>query len=211
MRFLYAALLLAVSCCSALAQREPEIVIPGKPGVPVYINGIDASWGIVEGEFGLDRPNQINPTVVYRPFLAELPYGVPSYFPADGRAPGYGRLEIVPPNRRAPAPGPRFHRSWSSQSDPGPVTDYPPIPPMIVAPTVNYGPGNNGPGNLGPSNLGPGNFGPGSNRRGPFGGHAGENFPNQNYPGGNHPSGNLPSGNHAGGNDRGGSNNGPQL
>jgi hypothetical protein len=200
MRFLYAAFLLVVSCCSALAQREPEIVIPGKPGVPVFINGIDASWGIVEGEFGLDRPNQINPTVVYRPFLAEIPDGVPSYFPADGRAPGYGRLEIVPPNRRVPAPGPKYHRSWTSQSDPGPVTDYPPIPPMIVAPQVNYGPGN---------------YGPGPNRRGPFGGQGNENFsgenhPGENLPGGNYPSGNYGAGNFAGGN-RGGSNNGPQL
>jgi hypothetical protein len=192
MRFLFAALLLAVSCCSALAQREPEIVIPGKPGVPVYINGIDASWGIVEGEFGLDRPNQINPTVVYRPFLAALPYGVPSYFPADGRAPGYGRLEIVPPNRRVPAPGPRYRRFWSSESDPGPVTQYPDAagPPVIVAPTLNYGPQ--------------------SNRRGPIGGHASQN-PNQNYPSQNYPSQNYPSGNYAGGSNRGGSNKGPQL
>lgn len=137
MRFLFAALMLAVSCSSALAQREPEIVIPGKPGVPVYINGIDASWGIVEGEFGLDRPNQVNPTVIYRPYLASLPYGVPPYFPSEGRRPGYGRLEIVPPVRRAPAPGPKFHRFWSSQSDPGPVTDYPPTPPVMFAPTYS--------------------------------------------------------------------------
>jgi hypothetical protein len=140
MRFFCAALLLAVSCSSALAQREPEIVVPGHPGVPVYINGVDASWGVVEGEFGLDRPNEINPTVVYRPYLALLPYRVPAYFPSDGRQPGYGRLEIVPPaNRRPPAPGPRYHRSWSSESDPGPVTEYPPMPPMILAPTFNGG------------------------------------------------------------------------
>jgi hypothetical protein len=165
MRFLYAALLLAVSCSSALAQREPEIVIPGKPGVPVFINGIDASWGIVEGEFGLDRPNQINPTVVYRPFLAALPYGVPSYFPAEGRPPGYGRLEIVPPVRRVPAPGPKYHRFWSSESAPGPVTEYPAGPPVIVAPTLNYETQRN-------------------HRRGPIGGHASENYPSENHPGG---------------------------
>ncbi len=162
MRFLYAALLLAVSCCSALAQREPEIVIPGKPGVPVYINGIDASWGIVEGEFGLDRPNQVNPTVVYRPYLAALPYEVPSYFPAEGRRPGYGRLEIAPPpNRRLPAPGPKYHRFWSSESAPGPVTQYPAGPPVIVAPTLNYEQR--------------------SHRRGALAGHATENHPNENY------------------------------
>ena len=57
MRPLPATLLAAAFAASpALAQRAPEIVIPGKPGIPVYINGIDASWGVVEGDFGLDRP-----------------------------------------------------------------------------------------------------------------------------------------------------------
>jgi hypothetical protein len=139
MRFLYAALLLAVTCSSALAQREPEIVIPGKPGVPVYINGIDASWGVVEGEFGLDRPNEVAPTVVYRPYLASAsPQAVPGYFPADGRRPGYGRLEInPPPNRRLPPPP--YFRSWSSESAPGPATEYPSYPPVSVAPIIGRG------------------------------------------------------------------------
>ena len=44
MRLVRAILLLAVTASPASAQRGPEIVIPGKPGVPVYINGIDASW-----------------------------------------------------------------------------------------------------------------------------------------------------------------------
>jgi len=58
---------------ACLAQREPEIVIPGKAGVPVYINGIDASWGIVEGEFGLDRPGLVAPRVTYRPLIVLYP------------------------------------------------------------------------------------------------------------------------------------------
>jgi hypothetical protein len=61
------ALLLAVSASPAFAQREPQIVVPGRPDVPVIINGIDASWGIVEGEFGLDRPGAMAPVVIYRP------------------------------------------------------------------------------------------------------------------------------------------------
>ncbi len=143
MRLTFAAVLWAVTATAAFAQREPQIVVPGKPGVPVYINGIDASWGIVEGEFGLDRPNQVAPTVIWRPYLFAAPYGVSGYYPSDGRRPGYGRLEITPPpNRRLPPPAPTFYRYWSSESAPLPATDYsstPPTPPMIVEPNVNFG------------------------------------------------------------------------
>jgi hypothetical protein len=131
MRLIGAVLLFAVMASPAFAQREPEIVIPGKPGVPVYINGIDASWGVVEGEFGLDRPGEMAPTVTYRPLIASLPTPphVPSYHPVDGQRPGYGRLEIVPPaDRPRPPPAPTFYRSWSAGSAPGPVTDYPQYP-----------------------------------------------------------------------------------
>lgn len=150
MRILCAALLWAVTTSCALAQREPEIVIPGRPGVPVYINGVDASWGIVEGEFGLDRPNEVAPTVIWRPYLVSAPYRLPGYYPADGRRPRYGRLEIVPPpNRPMPPPAPSYYRYWSSESAPGPVTEYPAYPPLIVAPTIgNYG-GRRGPGHQG--------------------------------------------------------------
>jgi hypothetical protein len=135
MRFSYAALLLAVSASPALAQRAPEIVIPGHPGVPVYINGIDASWGIVEGEFGLDRPNEVAPTVIYRPYLGSVPYRIPGYYPADGRHPRSGRLEVVPPpNRPKPPEASTYYRYWSSESAPTPATEYPSYPPVIVAP-----------------------------------------------------------------------------
>jgi len=127
MRSVPAVLLAVVTASPAFAQRAPEIVIPGKPGVPVYINGIDASWGIVEGDFGLDRPGMVTPTVVWRPLIVSLPARVPSYHPMTGRRPGYGRLEIVPPpNRPQPPPAPTYYRSWSSGSASGPVTDYAP-------------------------------------------------------------------------------------
>jgi hypothetical protein len=126
--------LLAVSAVPALAQRAPVIVIPGKPGVPVYINGIDASWAVVEGEFGLDRPGAMTPIVTYRPIVLSIPYRVPGYHPRDGRRPGYGRFEIVPPpDRVLPPPAPTYYRSWSSESAPGQVTEHPPFnPPHIV-------------------------------------------------------------------------------
>lgn len=126
MRLLQAALLLVATASPAFAQREPEIVIPGRPDVPVFINGVDASWGVVEGEFGLDRPGEVAPTVTYRPLTVSMPTFVPGYYPKDGRRPGYGRLEITPPpGRRLPPPAPSYSESWTSESEPGPVTQYP--------------------------------------------------------------------------------------
>ncbi len=145
MRVLHAAvLLLAFGASPAFAQRIPSVVIPGRPDVPVIINGIDASWSVVEGDYGLDRPIGMVPTVIYRPFAVVVPepdrgparrrvYG-PAYFPSTGERPGYGRLEVVPPpNRPLPPPAESFYQSWSSQSAPGPVTTYPPFaaPPII--------------------------------------------------------------------------------
>jgi hypothetical protein len=139
MRFVHAALVLAVTTSPALAQREPEIVIPGRPDVPVIINGVNASWGVVIGEFGLDRPGAMAPIVIYQPLLVSVPpYAVPAYFPKTGKKPGYGRLEInPPPDRPLPPPAPTYYRNWTSQSGAGPVTVYPdyPMPPVIVEPT----------------------------------------------------------------------------
>lgn len=142
MRIVHAALLLAVSASPALAQRTPVIVIPGKPGVPVIMNGIDVSWSVIEGDFGLDRPRDVTPTVIYRPFLITVPnYGLgssgPGYFPQTGSRPGYGRLEVVPPaNRPLPPAAPTYYRNWSSDSAPGPATDYAPYNgPDVVTPT----------------------------------------------------------------------------
>jgi hypothetical protein len=140
MRLVPAVLLTVVTASPALAQRAPEIVIPGKPGVPVYINGIDASWGIVEGEFGLDRPGELTPVVIYRPLVVAMPVNAPSYHPKTGNRPGYGRLEIVPPaDRVLPPPAPTYYRNWSAGFAPGPVTDYPPYPVPSVIVSPNYG------------------------------------------------------------------------
>jgi hypothetical protein len=141
MRLVHAVLLLLAATASpALAQGVPEIVIPGKPGVPVYINGIDASWGIVEGQFGLDRPGVMTPTVIYRPVVVSMPARVPAYYPENGTRPGYGRLEVVPPADRAlPPPAPTYYRNWSSGSAPGPATDYAPYNgPAAVSFDRNY-------------------------------------------------------------------------
>lgn len=142
MRIIRAALLLVVSVCPAAAQGVSEFVIPGRPDVPLLINGVDVSWAVVEGDLGLNRPGQVTPTVIYRLPPVVIPYSPaaygPGYFPRNGERPGYGRLEVVPgPNRRLPPPAPSFRQSWSSSSAPGPVTIYPPsMAPPVVAPVV---------------------------------------------------------------------------
>jgi hypothetical protein len=148
MRFVSVALLLVVSATPALAQREPEIVIPGRTDVAVYINGVNATWGVVEGEFGLFRPGETHAVLVDRPIAISPPFAPPvrHYFPSSGRLPGYGRLEIVPPpNRPKPPPAPTYFRSWSSQSSPNvPVTTYPVYPPSYApytSPMINMWPG----------------------------------------------------------------------
>jgi hypothetical protein len=120
----------------------PVIVIPGRPGVPVVINGFDASYTVVEGEWGLDRPGVVTPVIVAGPLIAPAPLLYNGYYPAVGRQPGYGRYEIEPPpRRRLPPPAQSFHRFWGSQSDPIPATLDPPAPaiPMIVAPEFYKG------------------------------------------------------------------------
>lgn len=138
MRIVHAALLLVVSAGPAFAQRVPAIVIPGRLDVPVMMNGVDISFAVIDGDFGLDRPRGVTPTVIYRPYAVALPdAGIaprPHYFPSSNQMPGYGRLEVDPgPNRPLPPPAQSYRKSWSSQSGSGPVTEYPnvPMPPVI--------------------------------------------------------------------------------
>lgn len=119
------------------AADGPVRVIPGRPGVPVVINGFDASYSVVEGEWGLDRPGVVAPTIVAGPLIVPAPLLYDRYYPALGRPPGYGRYEIEPPaSRSLPPPAESFHRFWGSQSDPIPATLDPPAPPIpiVVAP-----------------------------------------------------------------------------
>jgi hypothetical protein len=119
-----------------------DIVIPGRPGVPIIINGIDASYAAVEGVWGLGKGEQVQPTVYGGRTIDPEPQ-VGHYYPSAGHQPGYGRLEIQPPaNRKLPQPAESYHQSWSARSTPPPpqaeVPFYP--PPVIVAPQVDVGP-----------------------------------------------------------------------
>src|SRR5262245_3079533 len=103
------------------AGEAPAIVIPSRPGVPVIINGGDASYCVVEGDVGLARPG-LRVIVVACPPHHPIPSYEGSYFPAFGRRPGYGRLEVEPPaDRELPKPAEGYYRQWDSQSAPVPA------------------------------------------------------------------------------------------
>jgi hypothetical protein len=127
---------------AARADHEPVIVIPTRPGVPIMIHGRDASYAVVEGDWGLARSIHVQPVVTYGWWDT---YGKPPsahYFPRTGHMPGYGRLEIMR-HRPLPPPAESYHRDWSTQSpSSGPVTEYPPFdpPPVIVAPRAGRRP-----------------------------------------------------------------------
>ncbi len=113
-----------------------DIVIPGRAGVPVIINGVDASYAVVEGDWGLAKGIHVQPTVYGGRYVDVVP-NVGHYYPSAGHQPGYGRLEIEPPaNRRLPQPAESFHQSWSAQSAPPQAQPEVPLypPPVIVAP-----------------------------------------------------------------------------
>jgi hypothetical protein len=128
---------------TAAADHGPVIVVPGRPDVPVIVNGRDVSGTVIEGDWGLYRPGSVAPAVIrdFRPMSWGTPvsWGTPGgrYFPANGRAPRYGRHEVEPPaNRILPPPAESFYQVWGSQSSPEPVTISPPynLPPLILAP-----------------------------------------------------------------------------
>ena len=139
----------AVIGCGLMAGQAPAraegtwVVIPGRPDVPVIVNpfGYDASYTVVEGDFGLDRPAQVNPRIIAGPRVLPELAQVKPYFPGLGEMPGYGRDEVEPPpNRKPPTPAPSYHRSWETQSDPLPASTDPPYP-ISVQPIVGpWGP-----------------------------------------------------------------------
>jgi hypothetical protein len=138
MRAAQALLILIGSTLPALAGDGFDIVIPGRPGVPIIINGQDVSYAVLEGDWGLARGIHVQPTAYGGRFIDPEPY-VGHYYPSAGTVPAYGRLEIEPPaNRRLPKPAESFHQSWSAQSAPPAAQPQPVIPfyppPIIQAP-----------------------------------------------------------------------------
>jgi hypothetical protein len=118
---------------AALADSGPVIVIPGRANVPVIINGVDAAYGVAEGDWGLGKGLHVQPTIYGGHYVDPVP-NVGHYYPSAGHQPGYGRLEIEPPtDRKLPQPAESFHQSWSSQSAPQPAQPEIPLnPPAII-------------------------------------------------------------------------------
>ena len=135
MRAAFALAFLIATPWTALADSLPVIVIPGRAGVPIIINGVDASYAVVEGDWGLGKGLHMQPTV-YGGHPVDPDPHVGHYYPGSGRLPGYGRLEIEPPTNGKPQQAESFHQSWSAQSTPQPVQPAVPFypPPVIVAP-----------------------------------------------------------------------------
>lgn len=132
MRFIAALLTTIGTTLPAFAGDGFNIVVPGRPGVPIIINGVNASYAVVEGDWGLARGIHVQPTVYGGRYVDPEP-NVGHYYPSAGRAPGYGRLEIEPPkNRQLPKPAASYHDSWSAQSAPPAPQQVPLYPPAVI-------------------------------------------------------------------------------
>jgi hypothetical protein len=123
----------------ACAQTGPVIVIPGKPGLPVIMNGLIVDGAVVYGDWGLAKPNNAG-LIIVGPLGYAPPDVSPGYFPATGHLPKVGRQEVEPPVRARPRVNTNYYRDWSIGSEFNkPVTEYPPFdPPQVIeAPREN--------------------------------------------------------------------------
>ena len=130
------------------ADTEPVIVVPGRPGVPIIVDGQDVRGAVIEGEWGLARGHTgitvirprwfVDPGYPGRSFSFQALHGQPSvgFFPGTGRKPRLGRDEVIPPaNRPMPPRAENFQRSWRSESQELPANiEQPryPVPPVGV-------------------------------------------------------------------------------
>ena len=112
----------------ARADSGPVIVIPSRPGVPVVINGRDASYAVVEGDWGLSRPGAVPVTVIGgSPLLPNEVYRRrnSTFRDTAARRSAAATRSSPPADRALPEPAESFSRSWSTSSDVAPVNDTP--------------------------------------------------------------------------------------
>ena len=122
---------------AARADSQPVIAIPGHLGVPVMINGIDATGAEVYGDWGLSRPGEGSvvieggtPTPLGRSPVRYFPTSSPEDPEASETKVAPSRPRGAPPAR--PAASTDFHRSWSAGANPTPVPEV--APSVIVVP-----------------------------------------------------------------------------
>jgi hypothetical protein len=123
---------IATGAAPAHAQTGPVIVVPGKAGVPVTINGAIVDGAVVYGDWGLARPGH-GEILIEGPVAYAAAWDSRGYYPATGRVPRLGRHEIEPPKSARPR-NTSFQRDWSIESNfRAPVTEYPPFdPPSVI-------------------------------------------------------------------------------
>ena len=128
------AILMASGCAAFAGDTGPMLVIPSRPGVPIIIDGQDAAYAVVEGDWGLGKGVHVAPTIYPPHWQATYKPEPWHYYPHTGVIPGVGRLEIDTPPRTPQAES--YFRSWSAESQPTPPTVTVPFnpPPIIVAP-----------------------------------------------------------------------------
>jgi hypothetical protein len=87
-------------CGEALGADGTWVAIPGRPDVPVIVNpyGFDVSGAVIEFDFGLDRPNIVNPHAVTGPLVPPVWGPRRYYFPHSDR----GRATAATRSSRRP-------------------------------------------------------------------------------------------------------------
>jgi len=131
------------------ADTEPVIVVPGRPGVPIIVDGQDVRGAVIEGEWGLARGHTgltiIRPRgPIYQGYAGRSMFAPPvqpagRFFPGTGRVPRVGRDEVIPPaNRPLPPKAENFERNFKVESQPLPADNQQPPYPM---PPVGVGVG----------------------------------------------------------------------
>lgn len=137
MRMAFTLMILAGMASAAAADSGPSVVIPSRAGVPIMIDGVDASYAVVEGDWGLGKSVHVQPTV-YGGWPAYSPPSPGRYFPRTGHRPGYGRYERTTAPRSLPGSR-NYYRSWSAESprgyEPHAVPSDP--PQIIYAPRIH--------------------------------------------------------------------------
>jgi len=138
--------LICADAALAGADTEPVIVVPGRPGVPIMIDGQDVRGAVIEGEWGLARGHTgitiiRPPPLIYPGYPGRSTYVWPGppygrFYPGTGRQPRLGRVEVIPPaNRPLPPKAESYQRSWKSESQHLPANlEQPPyaMPPVGI-------------------------------------------------------------------------------